>query len=273
MTARVLVNGDPAGRIAPDDRGLSYGDGLFETVLFVQGHAPLWRRHMVRLADGCARLALPAPDQELLLREAAVVASDMPRAVVRCTITRGAGPRGYAISDPLQPTRIVAASAAPVSPADWYHRGIRVRACALRLSEQPRLAGIKHLNRLEQVLARAEWNDEAINEGLLCDREGHVISATAANLFVVLNGGLVTPAVDRCGVAGVARAEVLAQRACAVRDLTMAELMRADEVFLTNSVRGILPVAALEDRRWPAGPVAREMQAHWRALGLSTDAA
>jgi len=271
MTTRVLVNGDPAGRIAPDDRGLGYGDGLFETVLFVHGRAPLWSRHMARLADGCSRLLLPIFDQELLLREAILVTTAIPRAVVRITITRGGGPRGYAIPEPAQTMRIVAASTAPVIPADWYHRGIRVCECALRLSEQPLLAGIKHLNRLEQVLARAEWHDEAIGEGLLCDKEGRLISATAANLFAVLDGRLVTPALERCGVAGVARAEVLAQHACIVRDLTTEELMRADEVFLTNSVRGITPVAKLGDRHWSVGPVAREMQAHWHALGLGAD--
>jgi 4-amino-4-deoxychorismate lyase len=143
--------------------------------------------------------------------------------------------------------------------------------CALRLGEQPALAGIKHVSRLEQVLARAEWNDAAIGEGLLCDTHGRVISATAANLFAVLGGRLVTPALDHCGVAGVARAEVLAQRDCEVRDLTMAELMRADEVFLTNSVRGIVPVAALDDRHWEVGATTRALLAHWRARGLIED--
>jgi len=264
----ILVNG-VAGSIAADDRGLLYGDGLFETVLFVGGRAPLWPRHVTRLAVGCARLLLPAPDDDLLAREAAHASAGHARAVVRMTLTRGAGPRGYAIPETVQPARIVAASPAPIVPADWYHSGLRVRACALRLSEQPRLAGIKHLNRLEQVLARAEWNDANIAEGILCDGAGRVIGATAANLFAMVGGRLVTPALERCGIAGVARAEVLTQRPdCEVRDLTMTELIHADEVFLTNSVRGILPVTALDDHRWPVGDVARALQTHWRTLGL-----
>ena len=269
MTARVLVNGAMVAHVAADDRGVSYGDGLFETVLFVDGRAPLWPRHMARLAAGCGRLRLPMADPELLAHEAAQACAGLVRAVARITLTRGSGPRGYAIPEPLWPTRIVAAAPAPETPADWYHRGIRVRECALRLSEQPLLAGIKHLNRLEQVLARAEWNDEAIGEGLLCDASGRVISATAANLFAVIDGRLATPAVDRCGVAGVARAEVLARNACDVRDLTMSELMQADEVFLTNSVRGIVPVVALGDRAWPVGANALALLEHWHALGLS----
>lgn len=271
MSAHVLVNGRTDAIIATDDRGLCYGDGLFETMLFVQGRAPLWKRHMQRLGEGCSRLLLQAPDGELLAREAAVICSDWPRAIVRITLTRGPGPRGYTFPDPGLATRIVAGSPAPTVPADWYHQGIRVRVCDLRLSAQQRLAGIKHLNRLEQVLARAEWNDQAIGEGLLCDGDGRVISATAANLFAVLDGRLVTPALERCGVAGVARAEVLAQRKCAVRDLTMAELMRADEVFLTSAVRGVVPVNSLDDRRWEIGEAARTLQAHWRGLGLIED--
>ena len=228
---------------------------------------------MARLTESCTRLLLPVPDMDLIEREAVHASAAFSRAVVRITLTRGAGPRGYAIQHAAQMTRVVAAAPAPEIPADCYHCGIRVRLCALRLGEQPALAGIKHLNRLEQVLARAEWIDEAIDEGLLCDAQGRVIGATSANLFALIDGRLVTPALQRCGVAGVARAEVLAQRACEVRDLEMEELLQADELFLSNSVRGIMPVTALDERRWPVGPVARELQAHWRALGLIEDAA
>jgi 4-amino-4-deoxychorismate lyase len=269
----ILVDGIAGASIAPDDRGICYGDGVFETILFVRGRAPLWSRHMARLSESCTRLQLPAAEVELLAREAAHVSAGLARAVVRITITRGAGQRGYTIPNAARITRIVAAAAAPEIPADWYDRGIRVRICALRLGEQPALAGIKHLGRLEQVLARAEWNDETISEGILCDTHGRVIGASAANVFAMIDGRLVTPALQRCGVAGVARAEVLARHECEVRDLAMEELLRADEVFLSNSVRGIVPVTATDDRRWPVGRVARELQAHWRALGLNGDAA
>jgi 4-amino-4-deoxychorismate lyase len=272
MTVRRLVNGDASASIAPEDRGLCYGDGLFETVLFVNGRAPLWERHMTRLAEGCARLLLPTPDAALLAQEAVAASQGLARAVVRITITRGTGPRGYAFSETRATSRIVVAAPAPETSTDWYHRGIRVRVCALKLSEQPCLAGIKHLNRLEQVLARAEWNDDSIHEGILCDARGFVISAMAANVFAVIDSRLTTPDLKRCGVAGVARAEILARRSDSeVRDLTMAELLRADEVFLSNSVRGVLPVVALQDQTWRIGPVARELQAHWRGLGLSAE--
>lgn len=270
--ARVLVDGRAATNIDALDRGLAYGDGLFETVLVVGGQAPLWPRHLARLAEGCARLALPSPDAVALEQEIARAAAGLARAVVRITLTRGCGPRGYAPPRDVAPTRLVAAFAAPPPPADWYRRGIRVRFCELRLAEQPRLAGLKHLNRLEQVLARAEWDDPAIAEGLLRDAGERVISATAANLFVVIDGALATPALTRCGVAGVARAELLSRHPdCQVRDLSMNDVMNADELFLTSSVRGIVPVTALADRRWPVGAVARALQAHWAGLGFAPE--
>ena len=270
MSARLLVDGVANASVAALDRGLLYGDGLFETVLFIDGRAPLWARHLARLADGCARLALPMPDPALLAAEAARVIDARARAVLRITLTRGVGARGYALPEPAQATRIVAAFAAPAVAAHWYAAGIRVRFCSMRLALQPRLAGIKHLNRLEQVLARAEWNDPAIAEGLMLDTEGRVIAATAANLFAVIDGRLCTPRLDRCGIAGVARAEVMAQVPTSELDLLPAALERASEVFLTSAVRGVLAVSAIADRAFAIGPVTRALQAHWRALGLAS---
>ncbi len=205
---RTLVNGIAADRIDVLDRGFMYGDGVFETCLFVKGHAPLWSRHVTRLTDACARLQLPLPDIDELGREGTHVSAGLVRAVVRITLTRGVGERGYAPPRMLQPNRIVSAFPAPSIACDWYRRGIRVRFCATSLAAQPLLAGIKHLNRLEQVLARAEWDDERIGEGLMLDMSGNVIGATAANVFAVIDGRLVTPVVDRCGIAGVMRAEI-----------------------------------------------------------------
>lgn len=268
MSARVYVDGVAADRVSALDRGLLYGDGLFETVLFVAGAAPLWPRHMARLQHGAQRLNLPLPPLQALHDTAVRAAAGLARAAVRISLTRGVGERGYAPPARATPSWIVSAGAAPLVPADWYARGIRVRCCRLRLAAQPALAGIKHLNRLENVLARAEWDDAAVAEGLLGDRDGHVIGATAANLFAVHGGRLHTPAVDECGVAGVARAEVLARRETAIDRLTWEELMRADEVFLTSSLRGILPVASIDATPFAPGPVARELQAQWRAAGL-----
>ncbi|CAM5278732.1 aminodeoxychorismate lyase [Rhodanobacter lindaniclasticus] len=271
MAGRILVDGVAADRVSVLDRGLGYGDGLFESIRLVGGRAPLWARHMQRLAEGCQRLLIPSPDPDQLGHEVRQVGADMAQAVVRITVTRGIGERGYALPASPRPTRVVAAF--PLPPVgDAAVHGVRMRVCQLRLAEQQRLAGIKHLNRLEQVLARAEWSDPAIAEGLLRDGSGRVISATMANLFAVIDGELLTPAVDRCGIAGVARAELLdASSSVRVTEVGLEALSGASELFLSSSVRGIVPVQSLDGRRYAPGVVARRWQQHWRDLGFSME--
>jgi len=180
-------------------------------------------------------------------------------------VTRGAGGRGYAIM-PTRATRIVAAFPLPQYDPAAAQDGVRVRRCALVLSEQPRLAGAKTLNRLENVLARSEWDDPGIAEGLLGDAGGHVIEGTMSNLFVVKGGRAATPALSRCGVLGAQRErvrELLARDKvpCEERDLRWSELEAADEAFLTNSLIGVWPVARLDARQWTPGTTTRRVQA------------
>lgn len=267
MTTRTSVDGRPDGMLSPHDRGVLYGDALFETMLFVGGSAPLWSRHLTRLADGCARLRLPLPDVAALAAECAARSDGIARAVVRVTVTRGVGERGYAPPREPRPTLIVTAAPAPVVPPPWYADGVRLYECETRYATPSALAGVKHANRLEQVLARAEWDDADFAEGLMCDAHGRAISATAANLFARIDGMLATPSVERCGVAGVARAQVLSGGDVVVRDIGIEELRRADEVFLTSSLRGIVPVAAIGATTYAIGTTTRSLQAQWRAQG------
>ncbi len=272
MTVRMLIDGEAADQVPALDRGLAYGDGLFESIRFVGAAAPLWSRHMQRLGESCERLRIPAPDMAQLWREALEVTVGMPQAVVRITVTRGIGERGYAMPASPRPMRAVAAFAPPQVADSAYVQGVRMRVCDIRLAEQPLLAGMKHLNRLEQVLARAEWHDSAIAEGVLRDSRGRVISATMANLFAVVDGVLLTPALDHCGVAGVARAEVLAVHPQAqVRELMLDTLLGASEIFLSSSVRGILPVHSLCERSYARGVLTRQLQLHWHNLGFSME--
>ncbi len=267
--ALVLVNGRAGDQVSALDRGLAYGDGLFETIRWIAGAAPLWTRHLARLAEGCTRLGLACPEPRLLAHEAAQVMGDLPDGVVKLVLTRGTGQRGYAPVGCVAVTRVVAAFPLPELPADDYVRGVRVRCCALRLASQPALAGIKHLNRLEQVLARAEWSDPEIVEGLLFDQAGQLVSATAANVFVGVGGRWLTPPVAACGVAGVLRALLLdTLPGFSVASISADDLQQADEVFLASSVRGVLPVRDLDGRGYVVGSGARAAQACWRGLGF-----
>jgi 4-amino-4-deoxychorismate lyase len=267
----VLVDGHAETGLPLDDRGLAYGDGLFETIRFVAGRAPLWTGHMTRLARGCRRLRIEVPSKDQLLAEAQQIAGSERDAVIKIIVTRSSG-RGYAGDKDATARCMIMARSLPGIDANAYRHGVRLRWCALRLSMQPALAGLKHLNRLEQVLARGEWRDPRIYDGLLCDQEGEVVSATSANLFIVRRGVLLTPKLDRCGVAGVARATILRRAAyfCRVREarLRVDDVDSADEIFLSNAVRGIVPVRALARRRFRLGPVTRRLGYTLAGLGI-----
>ena len=263
----VLVNGKPDVAIDPTDRGFALGDGLFETVAVRHGRPRLWQSHCERLAGGCGRLGLTVPDLVRLRSEVDAVIGGTDAGTVRITVTRGPGPRGYAPPPDPHPTRVVAFQPA-VSPGPPRADGLRLRWCATRLALQPALAGLKHLNRLEQILARSEWSDPDIDEGVMRATDGRVIECTAANLFLVQSGTLITPALDECGVAGVMRAAVIraaeAQAiAVAVRDVQPAEVAAADALFVTSATRGLSPVARLDERTFPADdPVVHRLTEH-----------
>jgi len=248
----VVLRGDERQPgVDPSDRGLAYGDGVFETLLVHAGEAVWWNAHWARLTLGVARLGFAAPDEAVVRGHAQGLLADAPpRAVLKLIVTRGAGGRGYAVPAQLAPTVVMSVGLAPEP-----QQPLTLRWCGTRWALQPRLAGIKHLNRLEQVLARAEWTDPAIFDGLVLDTAGQVVSATAANLFILRDGQWLTPPVEACGIAGLLRAWVLANAPGArVAALAPADVLAADEIFLCNAVRGILPVRRLEAREWTAWP-------------------
>ncbi|MCB2255445.1 aminodeoxychorismate lyase [Pseudomonas chlororaphis] len=264
------VDGQPADVLSLKDRGLAYGDGLFETIAVRAGRPLLLERHLARLAEGCTRLAIVA-DQVLIRREITAYAGLLGEGVLKLILTRGDSQRGYAASPGAPPRRILQGSPPAAYPAAHGEQGIRLFPCVTRLAEQPLLAGLKHLNRLEQVLARAEWQDSEHAEGLMLDASGRVIEGVFSNLFLVRDKTLFTADLSRCGVAGVMRAEILFQAASLgiateIADISPEQLQQADEVFVCNSVYGIWPVLACGALRWPAGPLTRKLQRIVRTL-------
>ena len=255
------------------DRGLHYGDGLFETLAVKSGRVRLLPRHLHRLSDGAARLAIPLPDLSSLDAALQDAGRALGEGVLKLIVTRGSGGRGYAPPENAEPMLILLRYPQTLPTQDDAKNGIVLRLCTQRLARQPVLAGMKHLNRLEYVLARAEWRDSYIAEGLLLDTQGELIEAVSSNVFIVKGGRVVTPCLDQCGVAGVMRAEVLV---CAGRlgleteegRLSLDDVLAADEVFLTNSLHGIRKVRALQGyREWAQGTwVVRLQQALWSGL-------
>lgn len=246
-----------------DDRGFAYGDGLFETVLVRDGRPLLWEAHLARLAWGCERLAIPCPARASL--DALPAQAGPGLKVLKLVVTRGSGGRGYL--PPESPEPRLRWRAVPFAPREARWRdGVRVRLCELQLGHQPRLAGLKHLNRLENVLARQEWHDEAIAEGLLCDGEGRLVEATAMNLFWLRDGRLETPRLDQCGVAGTLRAALLHAQPIDEVSRGIDVLDEVQALWLGNSVQGVWPVTHLEDtrgrqlRQWALGDAHRGLQ-------------
>jgi 4-amino-4-deoxychorismate lyase len=269
----ILVNGHETEQLSTSDRGLQYGDGLFESIAVLDGRPLLWERHITRLTEGCRRLGIPVPDRATLYREIDQVAGRETRAVAKVIVTRGDSGRGYRSRAGTTPTRIVRDNPWTDYPAANARTGVELRWCQTRLSRQPALAGLKHLNRLEQVLARAEWQDEHA-EGLMCDTDGLVIEGTMSNLFLVHDDILTTPDLSQSGIAGVMRAEVLAQAtkhgiASRISPVTVAMVENAEELFLTNSLIGIWPVKRLEMTHYVVGKITQTLQAALQAANIT----
>jgi len=252
--ARVFSGSREALAVDPGDRGLAYGDGLFETMRVHRGTVHWWQAHWARLALGASHLGIALPDAGQVRGAGQSLFNGDEHGVLKLLLTRGAGIRGYALDAGHDPAWIVSRHPPPAAT----RQGIALHWCQVRLAIQPALAGIKHCNRLEQVLARAECDRAGADEGLVCDLEGRVVSATASNLFVLRDGRWMTPPLDRCGVAGTCRAALLAPLSARVERLSPEMVESADAVFLCNAVRGILPVARLGTRTWPPHPAVAE---------------
>jgi len=261
-----LVNGEISTFVASTNRGLNYGDGLFETLSVHGGLPRRWQAHMDRLGAGCERLGLVMPPQAVLLREVQTVSAGLQEAVVKIVLARSGQGRGYAPTKNATCDRIVSAFEFPDDIDERAIEGVRARICDFRLAIQPELGGIKHLNRLEQVLASSEHFEDGVGEGVLLDREDHVISAISANIFLVVEDRLLTPRLDRCGVRGVVRSQILAAftARCEQRRIQVDLLKESDEIFICNSVRGIVPVRAINNQTYEIGPVTRELQEWFR---------
>lgn len=255
MNAFIFRGNEPIERIAPNDRGLAYGDGLFETILADHGELIWWDAHWQRLSAGALRLAIALPD-ERVLKSAALELANQGRAVIKIILTRGESGRGYApVAAPG--TAIVSLHPAPAV----QNAPVALRWCHIQMARQPALAGIKHLNRLENVLARSEWTTAEYADGLMCDGQGDVICATAANLFIFRGGRWRTPDLSQCGIAGVARQWLLESIPDAeVGRISRDDVTDADAVFLCNSVRGMMEVNRIETIKLPASYAFKELK-------------
>ncbi len=245
----------PLDSVSADDRGLAYGDGLFETMAVVGGHVRLLDFHLDRLCASAARLRIPA-DRGDLQRAVVERAQQLGSGVLKLLMTRGSGPRGYAIPLDTTPRCLLLDAARPTGFADQWRDPsapeLNVRLCETPLSVNPALAGMKHLNRLDQVLARSEWTDPAVGEGLMRAEGDAIVCATAANVFALRGRTLITPALSQAGVAGVMRRALLEAARESAFDIVYSDLQpdllrhRADAVLLSSALTGLRSVGRID---------------------------
>ena len=260
-----LINGRSDIAISPMDRGFAYGDGVFRTLRVEQGTPDCWVLHYKKLVEDCNVLRIVCPSADLLLADIERLFVPGEDATAKIIISRGEGERGYAVPVLAQPTRVVIKAPFPHYPETNFNEGVWLHLCKLRLSHQPQFAGIKHLNRLENVMARMEWTDNSISDGLLLDEQDRAIECTMSNLFARFGKRLVTPDLSLCGVAGITRGRILEAApqlglSPKVADLSLDELMQADEIITCNSLYGSWQVIALNHQNWQPQGMAKQLR-------------
>jgi 4-amino-4-deoxychorismate lyase len=264
---RTLINGIAAAYVSVADRGLSYGDGLFETIACRGSDLLFLDQHLLRMEHGARLLDIPFPNRALFLQDIAVLLDDSVEAksVIKLVLTRGHGERGYRYQAGQVPTRICMRSPWPAHVAQWRRHGIRARFCDTPASINPRLAGIKSLNRLENVLASSELGRE-FDEGFLCDSDGHVVEGTMSNLFAVIDDAVVTPDLSHCGIAGIMRQQIIDSAdeigiGIETGQLTRGDLLSSEEIFISNSVIGLCVLKQLEQQSYDRHMTAEAIRA------------
>lgn len=275
---RWFQNSDPVQDVSINDRAFQYGDGLFETIAIRKGQPRLWNYHMDRLTEGCERLRISMPEVETLRNwlDHAVGKSDQLAAycAAKIVVSSGVSRRGYGRAQPTDAKTFVGVFPTMPVAKIKYRDGVKTALCNTRLALFSVTAGLKTLNRLEQVLARSESAVDGAFEGLTLDADGRLICGTMSNVFIVSNESIITPSLDRCGVKGVMRRhtiETLEKNGIAIeiRDVSEAEFLGCDEVFLSNSQFGVLPVRRCADKVWPSHRVTSQVMAMMADNGIA----
>lgn len=261
----MLINGIEVDHIDARDRGLAYGDGLFSTMNVQYGEVQLWEFHLQRLQLGAQKLYFPNMDWSQLSDEVQQVAktiAEYKNHVLKIIITRGSGGRGYSSVGCDSPQRIISTGSYPEFYQQWQQQGIKVIQCESQLASNKQLAGLKTLNRLEQVLIKKELESKQAVEGLVCDNQGYVIEACTANLFIYLDNQWKTPKLDSSGVAGVQRRHVMS---CALQAgisiieeyIHIDRLAEVQAICLTNALMGVVPVSQYQQSVFDSASLAR----------------
>lgn len=250
-----LINGCEQYALPADDRAIQFGDGCFTTARIADGQVHLLGAHLARLQQACEKLLIPFHEWEPLTQEMRTLAANHRQGVLKVILSRGAGGRGYSGAACQAPTRILSVSPYPGHYARWREEGIALAVSPVRLGRNPYLAGLKHLNRLEQVLIRSHLEQTDAEEALVLDSDGWVTECCAANLFWRKGNAVFTPRLDQAGVKGIMRQHCLAQLAptpfrVVEVNAHLQVLQDADEVIICNALMPLVPVRACGQYTW-----------------------
>jgi 4-amino-4-deoxychorismate lyase len=261
-----LINGSFDATISPFDRGFAYGDGVFRTLVMREGVPESWPQHYQKLVADCAVINIVCPSAELLMSDLQQLFLIDDVAVAKIIITRGEGNRGYTPPPITAPMRVVTKSTMPEYPETRFVDGVNLTVCETRLAAQPLLAGIKSLNRLENVLARMEWHNPDIADGIFLDVNGNVIECTAANIFARFGDTLITPSLTQCGVAGITRQRIIdlahtIPLKTSIEAFSLEKLFTADEIIICSSLYGAWQVKSIQEKPIKKGALAANIRA------------
>ena len=252
-----FVDGQAAKTISIDDRGLAYGDGCFTAALVKHGEIVMLAQHIERLVQQSQQLGLPKFDSIALVNTLHDISADIDIAIVKVMITCGSGGRGYSRLGVQQAKVIVSLHDYPVFYPQWQQQGITVGTSTLQLGINPMLAGIKHLNRLEQVLLRAELDKRTEDDLIVTDINGHIIECCSANVFWLKAGQWHTPSLTTAGVAGLMRANLLLNNPNIQQgQYVLDDLDNVVAMFISNAILGIVPVKIFNGQQLDISAVA-----------------
>jgi len=260
----VWVNGHKTDTVSVLDRGFSYGDGIFTTIKVKRGQCLLLTQHLVRLQHGITTLAITQIDFKLLLDDLTNKARQLDDGVLKVIITRGIGQRGYSSVGCESPTIVISTGSLPAIYQEWQQQGIAVGISTIALGINPLTAGIKHLNRLEQVLVKQQIDQNQWLDAIVLDCQACVIETSMANLFWRTGDKVFTPSLDFSGVNGLMRQQVIdhltAKGVSVSQDrFKLSSVMDADEVFMTNCLMGITPINMIESKAFTLGETAKDL--------------
>lgn len=260
MTNDIWVNGEKTDKVSVLDRGFSYGDGIFTTIKVANSHCELLPQHIERLQQGLIKLSIASIDFENLFEDLTAKSKNLQNGVLKVIITRGQGKRGYSSVGCDSPTIVISASSVAPSYQQWQQEGVELGVSTIALGINPLTAGIKHLNRLEQILVKQQIDDNKWTDAVVLDCQGHVIETSMANIFLCKDNIVYTPCLTSSGVKGLMRQQVINylddNNIDIIEDrFKFGAIINADEIFITNCLMGVVPITGVDTTAFSIGKI------------------